>query len=165
MFSLSDITTPWAGEINKSPTPEIISWSEPCWTLVRYAAQESKRLGMNFGMFNGPIYESSGGNWITPALSMQEICWSQDTIDCNNHINLKLAKPQVDPHANQYYPVFNPETGLVENPVIEARKTYYRDIAVLALPENGIVSKSNVIDLTNKMQPDGKLQWDAPAGK
>ena len=25
MFSLADITTPWAGKINKSPTPEIIS--------------------------------------------------------------------------------------------------------------------------------------------
>src|SRR4051812_22897710 len=51
MFSLADITTPWAGYIGKDPTPEIISWTEPWWKLVRYAALESKRLGMDFGMF------------------------------------------------------------------------------------------------------------------
>ncbi len=31
MFSLADVTTPWAGEIGNSPTPEIISWTEPWW--------------------------------------------------------------------------------------------------------------------------------------
>ena len=72
MFSLADVTTPWAGEIKNSPTPELISWTEPWWKLVRHAAEESKRLGMDFGMFNGPGYEASGGPWITPELSMQE---------------------------------------------------------------------------------------------
>jgi len=164
MFSLADITTPWAGKINKSPTPEIISWTEPWWKLVRYAAEESKRLGMDFGMFNGPSYESSGGKWITPELSMQEIIWSADTITGNRTIDIQLPKPTVNPRANQDYPVFNPETGLVEYPVIEARKTYYKDIAVLALPATGFVSKSNVIDLTDKLQPNGKILWEAPAG-
>ena len=72
MFSLADITTPWAGVIGKSATPEIISWTEPWWELVRFAAEESKRLGMDFGMYNGAGYESSGGTCITPELSMQE---------------------------------------------------------------------------------------------
>lgn len=58
MFSLVNITTPWASGIGKNPTPEIISWTEPWWKLVRHAAQESKRLGMDFGIFYGPSYES-----------------------------------------------------------------------------------------------------------
>ncbi len=66
MFSLADVTTPWACDIGKSPTPDLIAWTEPWWQLVRHAAEESKRLGMDFGMFNGPGYESSGGVWITP---------------------------------------------------------------------------------------------------
>jgi hypothetical protein len=59
MFSLADVTTPWAGDIGKSPTPEIIAWTEPWWQLVKHAAAESKRLGMDFGMFNvpGPVPE------------------------------------------------------------------------------------------------------------
>ena len=165
MFSLADVCTPWAGEIGKSPTPEIISWTEPWWKLVRHAAEESKRLNMDFGMFNGPSYETSGGVWITPELSMQELCWSQSEVILGNGTrNLTLNRPQVDPRSNMPFPVFNPETGMVEKPVIEARKTYYKDIAVLALPADGIVKKEDIIDLTTKMSTDGKLTCDLPLG-
>ena len=47
--------------------------------------------------------------------------------------------------------MFNEETALVEIPETAARKTHYKDIAVLALPSNGIVAKKDVIDLTGKM--------------
>jgi len=164
MFSLADITTPWAGEIGNSPTPEIISWTEPWWKLLRHAAEESKRLGMDFGMFNGPSYESSGGTWITPELSMQEICWSKQNVRGNTHISLTLERPKVDPRANQPFPVYNPETGLVEKPEIPARKTYYKDIAVLAVPANGLLTKESIINITDKMQTNGQLEWDAPLG-
>lgn len=165
MFSLADVTTPWAGDIGKSPTPEIVSWTEPWWKMVRHAAEESKRLGMDFGMFNGPGYESSGGNWITPELSMQELCWSKQTVTGNESINVTLERPRVDPRANQPYPVYNPETGLVEKPAIPARNTYYKDITVLAIPDSGMVDKAIVVDLTASMQPDGRLNWKVPAGK
>lgn len=164
MFSLSDVTTPWAGEIGNSPTPEIISWTEPWWKLVRHAAEESKRLGMDFGMSNGPGYESSGGTWITPELSMQEICWSEQMVTGNAYVSITLERPKVDPRANRIWPVYNPETGLVEKPVIPARKTYYQDIVVLAAPSNGVIAKDSIINLTDKMQPDGQLDWKFPSG-
>lgn len=166
MFSLSDITTPWSMPIKNDSTPEIIAWTEPWWKLVRFAAEESKRLGMHFGMFNGPSYESSGGNWITPELSMQEICWSKrDKIKGDFHVNMKLAKPEVDPHAKQSHPVYNPETGVADFPIIAARRTYYRDIAVLAVPSKGTVTKNQVIDISDKMSADGELNWEVPAGE
>jgi hypothetical protein len=164
MFSLADITTPWSGKIANSPTPEIISWTEPWWEMVRYAAEESKRLGMDFGMFNGPGYESSGGKWITPELSMQEICWSVTKQAGNQHIQIELQRPQVAAKGHTPYPIFNGETGLVEIPEVAARKTYYKDIAVLAVPSADKVAIGDVIDLTDKMQTDGKLDWDAPSG-
>lgn len=164
MFSLADVTTPWAGEIGNSPTPEIISWTEPWWKLVRHAAEESKRLGLDFGMFNGPGYESSGGPWITPELSMQEICWSATQVAGAGRTSLLLEQPKVDPRAVQPFPVFNPETGKVEKPEIPARKSFYRDIAVLALPAQGTVARDQVVDLTTRMSAEGKLEWDAPAG-
>src|ERR1700680_3330521 len=113
MFSLADVTTPWAGEIGKSPTPEIIAWSEPWWKMVRYAAEESKRLEMDFGMFNSAGYESSGGIWITPELSMQEICWSSDTVSGGKHLSLTIKRPKVDPRGHTPYPVYDEKTGLV----------------------------------------------------
>jgi hypothetical protein len=165
MFSLADVTTPWAGEIKKSPTPEIVSWTAPWWALVRHAAKESKRLGMDFGMFNGPSYESSGGPWITPELSMQEICWKEVKITGDKHISINIGKPKVNPQGKSPFPMYNPETGLVEKPNIAARNTYYEDIALLALPADGVVPKEKVINLTAKMQENGQLEWDAPAGE
>lgn len=158
MFSLADVTTPWAGEIGSSPTPEIISWTDPWWKLVRHAALESKRLGMDFGMFNGPSYESSGGPWVTADLSMQEVCFSQTPVNGPGKVALDLPQPRVDPRAVQAYPVFNPNTGKVEKPEIPERKTYYRDIAVLAMPATGAVPKDRVVDLT------GKQEWNVPTG-
>ncbi|MBC7686962.1 MAG: hypothetical protein H7211_02150 [Aquabacterium sp.] len=164
MFSLADITTPWAGYIGKDPTPEIISWTEPWWKLVRHAAVESKRLGMDFGMFNGPSYTSSGGKWITPELSMQEISWSDFATTGNQHIKITLRQPTVNLRANQFFPHHNPENGKLEKPEIAARKTYYKDIAVVAVPASGIIPQDSIIDLTAKMQPNGELEWDVPAG-
>lgn len=164
MFHLADVTTPWAGYIGKSPAPEIISWTGPWWRMVRHAAEESKRLGMDFGMFNSPSYSTSGGKWITAELSMQEVSWSENKITGNTRINIKLKQPEVNPRANQFFPHHNPETGKLEKPEIPARKTYYKDIAVLAVPASGIIPKNSIIDLTSRMQPDGQIAWDAPAG-
>jgi alpha-L-rhamnosidase len=164
MFPLADVTTPWAGEIGRSPTPEFVAFTEPWWALVRHAAVESKRLGMEFGMFNGPGYETSGGPWITPELSMQEVCFSQKAVVGGAHVSVVLERPKVDSRAVQPFPVFNPGTGRVEKPEIPERKTFYRDIAVLALPAEGTVSREQVIGLTENLQANGQLEWDAPAG-
>jgi hypothetical protein len=164
MFSLADVTTPWAGQIKKSPTPEIVAWTEPWWQLVRHAALESKRLGMVFGMFNGPGYETSGGAWITPEMSMQEIICSEQTVTGGKKLELTLERKQVNLHGGSS-PMFSPLTGKVEAPEIPARGTFYRDIAVLAVPAEGVVAKDQVIVLTDTMAADGKLTWDAPVGK
>ena len=165
MFSLADITTSLSAEIGNRHGPEIISWTEPWWDMVRFAAEESKRLGMDFGMFNCPGYETSGGTWITPELSMQDICWSEQLVTGNDRIVLTLKRPEVDPRANHPFPAYNRETGEEERPVVPARKTYYKDIAVLAVPSTGMITEKDVINLNSKMEDSGNLIWDAPPGE
>ena len=165
MFSLADITIPWAANISKSPTHEIISWTEPWWKLVRHAAEESKRLGMDFGIFNGPSYESSGGKWITPEMSMQQLCFSETPVEGGKQISLNVPKPKVDLRAVQHYPIYNTENGSIEKPEIPERGTYYKDIALVVMPDEEIIQKNQVIDLTGKMSDDGKLVCELPAGK
>src|SRR5947209_20315998 len=46
IFSLADTTTPWAGAILKSPTPQIVAFTNPWWDMVRHAASEARRLGL-----------------------------------------------------------------------------------------------------------------------
>lgn len=41
----------------------------------------------------------------------------------------------------------------------------YQSVATPQVAESGIIPLNDVIDLTAKMQPDGRLDWDVPAGK
>lgn len=165
MFHLSDITTSLSVEIGNRPGPEIISHTGPWWEMVRFAAEESERLGMDFGMHNCPGYETSGGTWITPEYSMQDIIWSEQKIKGNQSVSIKLKKPETDPRATNYIPFINRETGIAEKPHIPERKTWYRDIAVVALPSGNEVRVKDVINITGMMEADGTLKWDVPEGE
>jgi len=165
MLGLSDVTIPWGTQIAKDPTPEIVAWTEPWWALVKHAAEESKRLDMTMGIFNGAGYGTSGGVWITPELSMQEICWSQIKVSgSKNNQVIILDSPKVNPRANEPFPAYNSKNGLIEIPEIPERRTYYKDIAVLAMPATDTVLKKSIINLTALMTPDGKLEWNVPDG-
>ena len=166
IISLADVTNPWGVPIEKDPTPDIIAWTEPWWKMVQHAAKESQRLNMTMGLFGGAGYSTSGGTWITPELSMQQLCWSQVTVTGNgSNQQIKLNKPVVDLHANARFPTYNPVTGITEIPEIKERGTYYSDIVVIAIPAKDTVYKSAEIILTGAMQPDGSLQWQVPGGE
>lgn len=166
LISLADMTNPLGVPIEKDPTPDIIAWTEPWWAMVQHAATESKRLNMTMGLFDGAGYSTSGGTWITPDLSMQQLCWSQTIISGNGKKQeIHLNKPTVDLHANAVFPTYNPKTGKIEMPIIEERRTYYKDIAVIAMPSKDTVLKSSVINLTKLMQPDESISWQTPQGE
>lgn len=164
LFSLADTCTPWAGVIANSPTPQVIAFSDPWWELVREAATKAKQLGLDFGIHNCPGYESSGGPWITPERSMQDLVWSEQIVHGPLAFAAALPKPQPDLRAVQPYPVFNPTTGRLEKPEIPARRTFYRDVAVLALPATGPVARDQVVDLTARLSASGELKWEVPEG-
>lgn len=164
MFSLADSCTPWARIIANSPSPEIVTFTEPWWRLVRHAATEARRLGIDFGVHNCAGYESSGGPWITPELSMQEIVWSETQVSGGTNFSGELPRAEPDRHSRMQFPVWNPTNGKLEKPEIPARQEFYCDVAVLALPASGIVGRADVIDLSSKLSADGKLDWAVPPG-
>jgi hypothetical protein len=164
VFSLADVCTPWARDIAKAPHPEVVAFTPPWWKLVRHAASESLRLGLDFGIGNCAGYESSGGPWITPELSMQEVVWSETRVSGGAAFTGVLPLPAPDPHANQMFPVWNPENGKLEKPEVPARLSFFRDIAVLALPATGPVAPDQIIDLSARLSADDRLDWTAPAG-
>lgn len=165
LFSLSDMPTTWSADIGDSVKPEIVTWSEPWWKLVRHAAAESERLGMDFGMHNCAGYATSGGPWVTPEQSMQQVCWSETRVSGPQRITAAIARPQVDPRSVMLWPIFNSDLAKGEYPEIPGRREFYRDVAVLAMPATGTVAKGQVINLTQKLGADGKLDWEAPAGE
>jgi hypothetical protein len=165
IFSLADTVIPWAGVIGKSPTPEIVTFTEPWWKLLRHAALEAHRLGLELILHNCAGYESSGGPWITPELSLQEVVWSKTPVKGGGRFEGTLSRPVVDLHPHANFPqIFMEELGRVAVPEVPARRDYFKDIAVIALPVEGVVSRDNILILSDRVDAQGVLRWDAPAG-
>jgi hypothetical protein len=166
IFSLADTLIPWAGVIGKSPTPEVVTWTEPWWALVRHAANECHRLGLELILHNCAGYESSGGTWITPELSMQEVIWAKQAVQGGKPVTIKLDRAVVDPHPHSQFPeLYIPSLGKIAAPIVEGRKSYYKDIAVIALPSTGVPTLDEVLDISEHLDPNGLLNWDPPTGQ
>ena len=149
------------------------TYLSPQWMeLVKFAASESKRLGLELGFHNCAGWSSSGGPWITPEYAMQEVVYRDTTCMGGCKIDIHLSQPLI-------------------------RLNYYRDIAVLAfpkpksqerivnlegkslsgkihnhlypemisVPQSAVISKENIIDLTSRMDTEGRLIWDVPEGE
>lgn len=77
-------------------------------TIV-HALGEADKHGLEMGLHNADGWSSSGGPWITPEQSMKRITWSEEAVS-----------------GGQFYEPKHP--GYEEG--------FYKDIAVIALPEN-----------------------------
>ena len=165
IFGMADVCSPWAAHIENSPTDGLIAFTDPWWEMVRHAAAEGKRLGIDVGLHNCPGYTSTGGPWITPELAMQQIFQSETRVEGGAAFDGLLPRPKVDPRGDMLFPMVNKQTGVLEKPVIAGRTNYWRDIAVLAVPAEGIIAKDQVVDLTSKMDASGRLAWTPPPGK
>jgi len=77
--------------------------------LLKHAAAEARRLGLEFEMHNCAGWTSSGGPWITPELSMQQVVWTETYADGGQRLEIDLPRPF-------------------------AKRDYYRDACVIAFP-------------------------------
>jgi hypothetical protein len=67
---------------------------QPAWrSLMTHAIKEANRLGLDFGMHNGPGWSSSGGPWVPPELSMQQLVWTETTVTGGRRVELDLPPP------------------------------------------------------------------------
>lgn len=90
--------------------PGPVGYLNPEWrALMTHAIKEGKRLGVEIGLHNGPGWSSSGGPWITPELSMQQLVWSETTVKGGQKVEVVLSQPQIN-------------------------QGYYRDAFVIAFP-------------------------------
>ncbi len=122
------------------PIGPVESISNEWIELVLHTLKESERLGLEFAMHNCPGWSSSGGPWITPDKAMQKVTWSETRLTGGKQIRMQLPTPK---H------MFD----------------YYVDTYCLAVPaDKEIIPKSSVIELSNQLDKNGFLIWDAPVG-
>jgi hypothetical protein len=136
------LNNPWPAQTYRSPA---------YWEAIKHAAAEAKRLGLEIGLHNTAGYSTTGGPWVTEERAMQKLVWSKRTEEGGKPLLLNLSKPEL--------PIFQ-GWGSPKN-----RATFYKDVVVLAVPVGTNIGVNQVIDLSSKMDADGLLRWDAPAGQ
>jgi hypothetical protein len=143
--------------IGNNPTPEQTYRGEAYWEAMRHTMSEARRLGLQMGLHGAPGYATTGNVWITEERGMQILVRSKTVVADGRNIEQTLAKPELPfyrGHEAQY-------DSIAETPV---RATFYRDVAVIAVPEKPDVAIHEVIDVSSRMNVDGLLKWQAPAG-
>lgn len=141
IFNLTSAVQESQAPIENNPWPEQTYRSKAYWEALEHAASEAKRLGLKLGMQNTPGYSTTGGPWITEERGMQTLVSGQTKITGDRLVELSLEKPEL--------PVYK---GWGAS---NKQATYYRDIAVMAVPDKKNAAVGEVIDISGSMDANG----------
>src|SRR6185503_1981684 len=71
-----------------------VRFMSPQWLdMMRFAASEANRLGLQLCMHNAAGWSSSGGPWNTPDHAMQMLTTSELHVTGPRHLDAALAQP------------------------------------------------------------------------
>ncbi len=160
-----------------------VKFMSPEWRQhFTHAMREAERLGLQATINAGPGWTGSGGPWVKPEQSMQQVTASETAVEGPRRFEGVLPQPK-------------------------SRAGFYRDVAVLAFPtpagdariadlpekalfvrgayssQHGVrpylpapaehpeipadqrIAPDRIVDLTGRMDAQGRLAWDVPEGK
>lgn len=147
------------------PKPIITPWGNRTRELFRYAAKEANRIGVKLVLSVG-LAGTSGP--IDPEYGQQELIWSEKDVVGPLAVNEQMPDP-----SQKVLATYNSITAqvadynkkLAKMPATIKSEFKRNEIAVLAVPDEPNAKVSQVINISDKLNADGKLQWNAPAGK
>ncbi len=149
-----------------------IQYNSPEWrALMRFAASEAKRLGLELCFHNCAGWSSSGGPWIKPEQAMQIVVFSETQISGPAKLDQVIKQPEARLD-------FYRDIALVAFPTPGDDKTRIKDIKpkagfearydqqpdLTAYPPTATIDPAAIVDLSSRMAADGRLTWDVPAG-
>lgn len=169
-------------EVDQGAPEGPIGFASAEWReLFKHACAEASRLGLQINMNDDAGWCGSGGPWIKPEQSMQKVVWSETPFEGPGTFKGTLATPAT---AAGFYrdiavlavPVPDDEAkggkplrieGLVDKALYGAGPSpgpVAPGGAVPATPASGAIARDRIVDLSSKMNGDGTLAWQAPAG-
>lgn len=151
IFNIASAVQETHHPMENNPWPEQTYRSEAYWEALAYAAQVAQELGLKIGLHNSPGYSTTGGPWIDEEKGMQTVVSRCTEIGGGRKVEMMLPQPEL--------PVY----GGWGNSGRQA--TFYKDIAVMAVPVKADARPEEVLDLSSLMDAEGKLVWEAPAGR
>ncbi|QXD15381.1 hypothetical protein GQ464_000025 [Rhodocaloribacter litoris] len=109
---------------------ERVVYRTPAWQeLLRHAAAEAKRLGLEMTMHSSAGWSETGGPWVRPEQAMKKVVWSDTILTGGRHFTGRLPHPPTVTGPFHDLPRLSPLSAITG---AEALPTYYEDVAVLA---------------------------------
>ena len=146
--------------------------SEEWLDLIKFSAEEAKRLGLELAFHNSAGWSSSGGPWVTEENAMQTVVFSELYIKGGKQIKTQLPKPET---TFDYYkdiavlafpkPKSAKKIDGLDYKILSERVRNHLLPNTKTIPQAAIISKETVIDITSKVSEQGVLEWNAPAGE
>jgi hypothetical protein len=119
--------------------------------LIAHAIREADRLGLRIGLVASSGW-NAGGSWIPPEHAGKGLYRSATAVTGPKRFYEGLPLPEL--------PELCPRDE-------HGRPFYLREVAVLAVPgdeSKTIADIGRVVDLTNRVEADGRVRWDVPSG-
>ncbi|MGB2754187.1 MAG: glycosyl hydrolase [Phycisphaerae bacterium] len=158
-------------EVNQGTPKGPVAFMSPDWReLFKHVVAEASRLGLEVNMNNDAGWNGSGGPWIKPEQSMQKIVWSETNIEGPKRFEDALPQPQANHSFYRDIAVLAfPTPGAFRIAEIQSKALFNRrnvpPAAETRLPPEMVIDHTRLTDLSARMDKDGRLAWDVPAGK
>lgn len=150
------------------------------------AVHHAERLGIDITLGAGPGWTGSGGPWVKPEDSMQHLVFS--TVDTQGPGKFDAVLPVPAQRSTQWHKMRSPfyedvvvyafpkcdplivdinEKALFERDPYTSKPGVKPYLPALANhpKQDQVIDPSQMIDLSNRLQEDGSLKWEVPAGK
>ena len=143
--------------------------SKEWFGILQHANSEAKRFGLELGMLTCSGCSSSGGPWNTPANAMKTVVFTETSVEGPKCFDAVLPRTKKDNGfygdiAVLAYPAPKRKTPLsnLDAKIFAERGSVKRDEKIAA--EDEIIAKDTIVDLTSRMDKDGRLVWSIPDG-
>jgi len=139
--------------------------SDEWFDLVNFAVGECDRLGLEMASFTCPGWGHVGGPWVPPTKGTKKLAVTRVEVAGPSGFDRTLPKPPPSPVASggNQIPRWNDASALLPR----AKENFFRDEAVLAVPDLGRgvpVPLNRVVNLSDRLDAQGRLSWEVPEG-
>ena len=165
-----------------TPAGPVTFFSDGWRELFAHAVAEASRLGLKISVNSGPGWTGSGGPWVPASQSMQKVVASETTVNGPRRFQDVLPQPETlcdfyEDIAVLAFPASEGSDRIADigekalyqrgpyssmpgvRPAFPARADYG------SVPREGCVRLDALLNLTAKLAPTGRLDWEVPAGQ
>jgi hypothetical protein len=118
---------------------------------IGHAVREATRLGLEMGLVTSSSW-NCGGPWVKPEYASMGLYHCRVTVKGPRHFSESLPMPPLPKDAPR-----SPD----------GKPVFVQDVAILAVPGTSemLEQADAIVDVTNRVDESGRLDWDVPAGE